>query len=183
MGLPISIGNYTLTVSGGELPQRINEVLLVVGGAPGGIDLAQAFAKETKCDVAAVNGVIAKYPGSLFLAVSAQEQLLPGWVKQRKNKKARPCVIANDPLPEGVEGGLDAVVRLDRACASSALFAVLVGKAMGYERIVLAGVELNREGERKAYEGILTAAKKKGALEGVESLSPGWVDQLLRRRP
>lgn len=175
------VGNYTLDIEG-ELPKPINGVLLVVGSAPGGVEAAEAFAKETKCDVAAVNGAITKYPGSLFLAVSAHEDLLPGWVKARKNKKARPCVIANDPLPEGTPDGLDVVVRLDRACASSAIYAALIGKAMGYQRVVLAGVELNRDGERKAYEGILTAAKKKGALEGVESLSPGWVAQLLRSK-
>lgn len=181
MGNTIIVGNYTLSVEG-ELPKPVGEVLLVVGGAPGGIEAAEAFAKDTKCDVAAVNGAIAEYPGALFLAVSAQEQLLPGWVKKRKNKKSRPCVIANDPLSEGAEGGLDVVVRLDRACASSSIYAALIGKAMGYQRIVLAGVELNREGERQAYEGILSAAKKKGALEGVESLSPGWVAQVLKGR-
>lgn len=175
----ILIGNYLLTVEG-ELPTPINGVLLVVGSAPGGIEAAEAFAKETKCDVAAVNGAIAKYPGSLFLAVSAHEDLLPGWVQARKYKKSRPCVIANDPLSEGAAGSLDVVVRLNRACASSAVYAALIGRAMGYQRVVLAGVELSREGERKAYEGILTAAKKKGALEGVESLSPGWLAQLLR---
>ncbi|MHC1701792.1 MAG: hypothetical protein AB9900_12625 [Humidesulfovibrio sp.] len=178
----IIIGNYTLTLTEGELPQRTKDVLLVVGSAPAGIEQAAAFARETPCDVAAVNGAITAYPGSLFLAVSAHEDLLPGWVKQRKNKKARPCVIANDPLPAGVEGSLDAVVRLDRACASSGMFAALVGKAMGYPRIVLVGVELNREGERKVYEPIVAAAKKKGALEGVESLSPGWLAALLRSK-
>lgn len=181
MGTLIPIGNYTLDIEG-ELPQRINDVLLVVGSAPGGMEAAGAFAKDTKCDVAAANGAIAKYPGSLFLAVSMHEDLLPGWVKARKNKKSRPCVIANDPLPEGAEGGLDVVVRLDRACASSGMFAALIGQAMGYQRIVLAGVELNREGERKAYERIVQAAKKKGALTGVESLSPGWLAQLLKGR-
>lgn len=173
----ILIGNYTLDIISGELPKRIKDVLLVVGSAPGGIEAAEAFAKETPCDVAAVNGAIAAYPGSLFLAVSAHEDLLPGWVKQRKNKKTRPCVIANDPAE-----GLDAVVTLDRSCASSAMYAALIGKAMGYQRVVLAGVELNRDGERNAYEGILSAAKKKGALEGVESLSPGWVAQVLKGR-
>ncbi|MBU1040059.1 MAG: hypothetical protein KKF77_03035 [Proteobacteria bacterium] len=178
----ILIGNYMLNVIDGELPVRTKDVLLVVGSAPGGIEAAAAFAKETPCDVAAVNRVITLYPGSLFLAVSAQETEISGWVKARKNKKARPCVICNDPLPEGVEGELDAVVQLDRACASSAMFAALIGKAMGYPRIVLVGVELNREGERKVYEPIVQAAKKKGALEGVESLSPGWLAALLRSR-
>lgn len=174
MGNVLIIGNYTLTIEG-ELPKLINETLLVVGCAPGGIEAAEAFAKNNKCDVAAVNAAIAKYPGSLFLAVSAQETEIAGWVKARKNKKARPCVIANDPAE-----GLDAVVQLDRACASSSMFAALVGKAMGYQRIVLAGVELNREGERKVYEPIVRAAKKKGALEGVESLTPGWLCQVLK---
>lgn len=181
MGTLIPIGNYTLDIEG-ELPQRINDVLLVVGSAPDGIEQAEAFAKETKCDVAAVNGAIAKYPGSLFLAVSAQENEIAGWVKARKYKKARPCVISNDPLPEGVEGALDAVVRLDRACASSGIYAALIGKAMGYKTVVLSGIELNRDGERKAYEGIVQAAVKKGALEGVVSLAPGWLAQLLKGR-
>ncbi|MBU1229546.1 MAG: hypothetical protein KKA55_01815 [Proteobacteria bacterium] len=181
MGTLIPIGNYGLDIEG-ELPQRINDVLLIVGGAPGGIDAAVAFAKDTKCDVAAVNGTIANYPGSLFLAVSLHEDLLPSWVKARKNKKARPCVIANDPLPEGVEGGLDVVIRLNRACPSSGIYAALIGRAMGYQRIVLAGVELAREGERTAYERIVQAAVKKGALAGVESLSGGWLAQALKAK-
>ncbi len=177
MNVLVQIGRYVLSLLAGELPKPINEVLLIIGGAPGGIEAAKAFAKQTKCDVCAVNGAIAEFTGPLFLAISMQETMLADWVKKRKYTKSRPCVIAND-----IAEGLDAVVALDQPCPSSAFYAALIGRAMGYQRIVLAGVELNREGERKAYEGILKAAVTSGALTGVESLSPGWVAQTLKGR-
>lgn len=174
----VIIGNYTVSIEG-TLPSAKKPVLLCIGSAPGGIEQALAFLEDTACDVAACNDAIAMYPGSLLIAASLHEGLLPGWVKIRKYRKSRPCVVANDPLPDGVEGGLDAVVRLDRACGSSGMYLALIGKALGYERIVLAGIQIEREGE-DAYRDIWRAAKKKGALEGVESLTTGWLRQLLK---
>lgn len=168
------IGNYTLSIEG-ELPAPKKPVLLIIGGAPGAEDQAKAFKAETDCDVAAVNGAITRYTGALTLAISLHEDKLPDWVAGRKYKQAQPVVISSDSAE-----GVDVVVGLDRAVASSAMHAALVGKAAGYQRIVLCGVTQEREGEKTAYQPIWRAAKAKGALDGVESIDRGWLAALLK---
>jgi hypothetical protein len=168
-----TIGNYTLSIKG-ELPAPKRPVLLCVGSGPDALEQAAAFRAHTPCDVAACNEAIALYPGKLALAATLHEDMLAGWVNNRPNQSARPCTVANDPAE-----GVDVVVAMDRACGSSGMYLALLGRLMGYPRIVLAGIKIEREGE-DAYRAIWRAAKAKGALEGAESLTPGWLCQLLK---
>ena len=175
----ILIGNTLLTVTG-ELPTPNRaSTLLCVGSAPGGVEQAPAYAAENACDVAASNEAITLYPGALYLAASLHEDKLPGWVAARSYRKVRPCVVANDPLPEGAKGALDAVVAMNRPCGSSGMYLALLGRAMGYERIVLTGITIESE-HMSPYRDIWRAAKKSGALDGVQSFTPGWLAQLLK---
>lgn len=168
-----TIGNYTLSITG-ELPAPKKAVLLCVGSGPNALEQAAAFRAHTACDVAACNEAITMYPGRLTLAASLHEDLLAAWVAKRPQKKSRPCCVSNDPAE-----GVDVVVGMDRACGSSGMFLAILGQLMGYQRIVLAGIQLERDGE-ELYRDLWRAAKKKGALKGVESLTPGWLCQVLK---
>lgn len=168
-----TIGNYTVTIEG-ELPVPKKQVLLCVGSGPNALEQAAAFRATTACDVAACNEAITMYPGKLTLAASLHEAMLADWVAKRPHKKTRPCCVSNDPAE-----GVDVVVSMNRACGSSGMFLALLGQLMGYQRIVLAGIQLEREGE-DLYRDLWRAAKRKGALKGVESLTPGWLCQVLK---
>jgi len=168
-----TIGSFNLTIVG-QLPAAKKPVLLCVGSGPNALEQAAAFRAHTPCDVAACNEAITMYPGKLTLAASLHENLLAAWVANRPYKKTQPCAVANDPAE-----GVDVVVAMGRACGSSGMFLALLGQLMGYKRIVLAGIQLEREGE-ELYRDIWRAAKKMGALEGVESLTPGWLCQVLK---
>lgn len=167
------IGNYGATIKG-ELPTPRMQVLLCIGSGPDALEQAAAFRAHTPCDVAACNEAITKYPGAITLAASAHEDLLAAWVSKRRYRNSRPCAVSTDPAE-----GVDVVVALDRPCGSSGMYLALLGQLMGYQRIVLAGIQIEREGEG-VYRDLWRAAKKAGALDGVESLTPGWLCQMLK---
>ncbi|MBU1040134.1 MAG: hypothetical protein KKF77_03420 [Proteobacteria bacterium] len=171
------IGNICATIKG-ELPQRKHPVLLCLGSGPGGQQQAQEFLAHTPADVAACNDAITAFPGVLHLAVSLHAELLEGWVQRRMVQEPRPCVVGED-----LEPGVDVMMSIDRACGSSGMYLALLGGLMGYERIVLAGITLEREKEL-VYRDLWRAAKKKGALANVETLAAsGWLAELLKARP
>jgi hypothetical protein len=158
----------------GELPRPAHKALLCLGAAPCGVEQTQAFLAHTAADVAACNDAIVTYPGPLFVAASLHVKLLSGWLKDRTAMNGRPCVVGSDFV-----AGVDVVVGFNRAVGSSGMYLALLGGLMGYGRIVLAGILLEREGE-EPYRKIWRAAKDEGALRHVESLSSGWLGDLLR---
>jgi len=159
--------------SWGELPLPVHNVLLCLGAAPNGVEQARAFLAHTAADVAACNQAIVDYPGALFLAGSLHSNLLSGWVARRSFRGNRPCVVGSD-----IAEGVDVVVGFNKAVGSSGMYLALLGGLMGYSRIVLAGITMEREGE-EPYRKIWRAAREQGALKNVESLSGGWLGALL----
>ena len=171
------IGMHSAQITG-SLPARQHPVLLCLGSGPGGVEQAHAFLTHTAADVSACNDAITMHPGALHLAASLHPLLLGGWVRSRAVQAVRPCVVGSDPAP-----GVDVVLGFDRAVGSSGMYLALLGQLMGYERIVLAGILLEREGE-EPYRAIWRAAKINGALRNVETLAVcGWLAELLKARP
>lgn len=168
------IGTHTAHIRG-ELPVRNHPVLLCLGSGPGGAEQARAFLSHTAADIAACNDAIATCHLGLHLAASLHAELLDGWVRARLNLDRRPCVIGADQAE-----GVDVVVGFDSAVGSSGMYLALLGQLLGYERIVLAGIQLEREGE-EAYRAIWAGALHTGALINVETLAEtGWLAALLK---
>jgi len=170
----MQVGRCLITPRKGSLPRPERETLLVLGSAPGFLEEAREFAEANPCDVAACNAAIVAWPGSLRLAGSLHADLLAGWVAQRQVQSVLPVTVGSFEAE-----GCDVVLDIDKAVGSSAMFLVLAGKVAGYQRIVLAGVRLDREIDRP-YGAMWVAAKRSGTLEGVTSLAPGgWLKELL----
>lgn len=171
-----AIGRHTLAVRG-ALPTRDRDVLLVLGSAPGGVEEAKAFWIRHVSDVAAVNDAIGMWPGPLKLAASLHPEILADRLSRRMVRDVRPRVVSSADISPAV----DVVLSSDRAVGSSAMLAVLAGKVMGYPRIVLAGVRLER-GIDRPYRSMWSADKAAGTLDGVETLAEsGWLADLLGR--
>lgn len=169
------IGRHTLAVSG-ALPARDRDVLLVLGSAPGGVEEAGAFWIRHVCDVAAVNDAIGAWPGPLKIAASLHPEILAERLSRRVVRDVRTAVVSSAAGPE-----VNVVLSSDRAVGSSAMLAVLAGKVMGYPRIVLAGVRLER-GIDRPYRGMWSADRIAGTLDNVETLADsGWLADLLGR--
>lgn len=169
------IGTHIDAFIQGELPARQQPVLLCLGSAPDGVERAGAFLSHTAADVAACNDAITACPLPLHLAASLHAELLDGWVRGRAVQAPRPFVIGAYMAP-----GVDAVVGCNQAIGSSGMYLALLGQLMGYQRIVLAGIHLERPGET-AYRDIWQGALNTGALKNVETLAvSGWLSALLK---
>ncbi len=163
----------------GELPKPPkHKTLLCVGmdDPESNVAAAKAFAEKNDCDVAVCNEAAEQYPGPINFLVSMHTHLLPGWLKGRKDKKAKTIVVGSKPVE-----GVDISIAADRPVGSSAMLMIMLAKAIGYERIVLVGVSLDGKHDDR-FRAIWKAAKAQKMLEGVEALTGGWVAQLLAGR-
>lgn len=167
------VGHLTLRLTG-SLPRPRHDVLMVLGSAPGFLIEAKAFWIRNVCDVSACNAAIPFWPGPLILAASLHPEILPRLVNQRIVPVPRPMVLSGQ-----LADGVDVVLDSDQAQGSSAMLLVLAGRLMGYRRMVLAGVRLERLIDAP-YRPIWEAAKASGILDGVETLATeGWLKELL----
>lgn len=176
---PITIElGYADAIVRGELPKPESKTLLIIGMCDIEANLAnaKAFKDKNDCDVVTCNEAAEHYTGAIDYMASMHTSLLPGWFKGRKYKKAKPVTVGSKPAD-----GVDISMAFNKPIGSSAMLAMLFGKAAGYERIVLCGVDLRGESYARA-RGYWKAAKAQGHMEGVEALTGGWVAQLLAGR-
>lgn len=139
-------------VGGEEAPPlcgNFSGTLLVVGsGHCLWDDLARLNSLGLGGDVMAVNFASVFYPGPVHHLASLHPLNIPHWIALRwlasNIEGPRIHTHAQEPLP-----GVETTWRFECGCGTggtSSLFAVLVGLALGYERVILAGVPLDNLG-------------------------------------
>lgn len=174
----IDLGYCMATVRGNLPWPPEHKTVLCIGTCESGETMAQAkaFKERNECSVAVCNAAAEVYTGAVDFLVSSHTSKLPGWLAGRKYKKTKPLIVGSKPVE-----GVDLSIAADRAIGGSAMLMVMAAKAMGYERIVLVGVSLH-DPYLAPLRPLWKDAKSKGLLNGVESLSGGWVAQLLAGR-
>jgi len=107
------------------------------------------FGKVEDMDVIAINDLILHWPGRIRHGVSLHKELPELFKRARMTETTADClnITTHAPDPNGldsvdyswglIEGGMG---------GTSALFATMIALAMGYEKVVLAGVPLDASG-------------------------------------
>jgi hypothetical protein len=109
----------------------------------------EAAPTGTRFKVIAINGMVLFYPGRIHHAVSMHPAELGHWQKLREIYGDRdPSTFLTHSYRRPEEGGPpDVVWDIQGAIAgTSGLLAVMVGLALGYQRIILCGVPLDGSG-------------------------------------